>query len=150
MKTFKHLALASACILALAGSESGYAQSTDGYHTIQVFPLVVDSASFAQRFVFRNPDPDTTITIIPKYFPGEGTSQVDPLDCPSFTVAPDSARVFGSLREICSDLPDGSQPALLFQHFDHPGISDAADARPFENQVFHFAFLGLCFLRQTG
>ena len=29
------------------------AQSTDGYHGIQVFPVVVDTASFSQHFDFR-------------------------------------------------------------------------------------------------
>ena len=119
MKTFKHLALASACILALAGSETGFAQSTDGYHSIQVFPVVVDTAAFAQRFTFRNPDTNTIITIVPKYYPGEGTSQAGPLDCPSFTVAADSARTFASLREICPALEAGSQFGFLYTFEDN-------------------------------
>ncbi len=40
-------------VFALWNSSTAVAQSTDGYHAIQVFPIVLDSASFAQRFHFR-------------------------------------------------------------------------------------------------
>ena len=47
-----------ALALMLAGSaQMALAQSTDGYHAVQVFPIVVDSASFAQRFHFRSTYP---------------------------------------------------------------------------------------------
>jgi hypothetical protein len=114
VNTFKQLALASACLMALAGTDTALAQSTDGYHTIQVFPVVVDTAAFTQRFTFRNPDADTTITIAPQYFPGEGTTQATALACPSFTVAAGSSKTFASLRDICPALATGSQFGYLY------------------------------------
>ena len=121
MNTFKQLALAGACSLALAGAPAALAQSTDGYHSIQVFPVVVDTAAFTQRFTFRNPDANTTITIVPTYVPGDGTSQVGVLSCPGFTVAAASSRTFMSLREICPTLAAGSQFGYLYTREDNTG-----------------------------
>ncbi len=58
------------------------AQSIDGYHTIQVFPVVVDSTTFTQRFTFRNPN-GVAVTIAPSYWLGTGTAQasVDAIGC---------------------------------------------------------------------
>ena len=114
MNTFKQLALASACLLALAGTDTALAQSTDGYHSIQVFPVVVDTAAFTQRFTFRNPDTNTTLTIAPKYVPGEGTAQATAITCPDFTVAAGASRTFASLRDICPALAVGSNFGFLY------------------------------------
>jgi hypothetical protein len=116
VNTFKQLALASAGVLAFAGLQPAYAQSTDGYHTIQIFPLVADTQSFTQRFTFRNPDQDATITIVPTYFPARGTTQATPKSCPSFTVAPHSTRVFPSLRDICPGMPLETQYGYLYTY----------------------------------
>jgi hypothetical protein len=125
VNTFKQLALASACVAALAGTGTALAQTTDGYHSIQVFPVVVDTGAFTQRFTFRNPDTNTTITVIPTYVPGEGTSQAGMLGCPSFTVAAASSRTFGSLRDICPALAAGSQFGYLYLR------EDNTEAQPF-------------------
>ena len=121
MNTFKQLALAGACSLALGGAPAALAQTTDGYHSIQVFPVVVDSGSFTQRVTFRNPDAGATITIVPTYVPGDGTSQAGMLGCPGFTVGPASSRTFQSLREICPSLADGSQFGYLYVREDNAG-----------------------------
>jgi hypothetical protein len=84
------------------------AQSTDGYHAIQVFPLVVDTASFTQRFHFRAAEPWEPFDVTVRYYPATGTAQATPLDCPSFTIPVHGERRFTSLRELCPGLPAGS------------------------------------------
>jgi hypothetical protein len=91
-------------------------QSTDGFHSIQIFPVVVDSAAFTQRFTFTNPDPDRAAVIAVRYFPGVGTSQAAPLDCPNITVVKASGLEFNSLRELCPGLAAGSQFGYLYTH----------------------------------
>ena len=78
--------LASTALFALLGPMPVWAQTTDGYHAIQVFPVVVDSASFTQRFTFRNPNTTNALVISPQYFPGTGTSQPTPITCPDIIV----------------------------------------------------------------
>jgi hypothetical protein len=87
-------------------------QTTDGYHQDQVFPVVVDTGSFAQRFSFRNPTPaalDLTVT----YYPANGTTATK-LVCANMLAFPaDSSLTFTSLRALCPDLPSGSQFGFL-------------------------------------
>ena len=82
------------------------AQSTDGYHVIQVFPIVVNTGSFAQSFVFANGRPGSA-TVTPRYFPADGTSATS-MTCPDFTIT-EQTRSFQSLLELCPALPAGSQ-----------------------------------------
>ena len=103
-----------ACIAAVFAPAGALAQSTDGYHTIQVFPVVVDSASFTQRFTFRNPSATTAVSVAPLYHPGNGTSQPAPLACPQFTVPANGQRVFTSLRQLCPALAGGTQFGFLY------------------------------------
>jgi hypothetical protein len=98
-----------ALALLLAGSaQVALAQSTDGYHAIQVFPIVVDSASFAQRFHFRAPYTWDGGAIAVKFYPAQGTAQVGPLTCPSFSLPELGERRFSSLRELCPGLAPGT------------------------------------------
>jgi len=90
------------------------AQSTDGYHSIQVFPVVVETASFAQRFTFRNPDTTKALSISASFFPGTGILPATRTDCPAFSVAADSDRVFTSLRDICPGIPSGNVYGYLY------------------------------------
>ena len=62
------LCLAGSLFLGLGLSGGALAQTTDGYHSIQIFPVVVDTASFAQRFKLRNPN-TSSITITPRFYP---------------------------------------------------------------------------------
>ncbi|MCX7041128.1 MAG: hypothetical protein NT117_00255 [Gammaproteobacteria bacterium] len=104
-----------ACLLASLGllsSGAVLAQTTDAYHSIQMFPVVVDTASFAQRFSFRNPNP-FQISIQPTYFPAVGTSQPTSLLCPPFNVAAGKTLTITSLRSMCPTLPTGSQFGFL-------------------------------------
>lgn len=98
--------------LAAAGSLAASAQTTDGYHSYQVFPVVVDTAAFAQRFVFKNPS-QVDITIRPRYFPESTTSQATPLTCPDFVIPFFKSVTKTSLREICPALAAGSQFGFL-------------------------------------
>lgn len=98
-------ALMAAALAIIAPAARG--QSTDGYHGIQILPVVADTASFTQRFHFRKLLAATT-TISPTYFPARGTSQAGPLACPSFVI-PTLERTFTSLRELCPGLPEGPQ-----------------------------------------
>ena len=96
-------------LLLLASALPGAkAQSTDGYHAIQVFPVVVDTASFVQRFHFRAAQPWEPIKVFPRYYPAQGTAQSAPLDCPSFYLPALGEMSVSSLRELCPGLVAGS------------------------------------------
>ncbi len=126
MSTFKTLALAGLSIAAMAGAQPAMAQSTDGYHAIQVFPVAVDSAAFAQRFTFRNPDPDNAIGLAVQYLPGVGTSQATAIVCPAVAIPANSQAVFTSLREMCPSLAAGSQFGIVYVN-----ENNATRKRPF-------------------
>ena len=92
---------------------SAQAQSTDGFHEIQVFPVVVDSASFSQRFDFRAISSKVGVaTLHPRYFPAQGTTQPGPIDCPAFEVNWRGVS-FDGLRALCPELAAGSQFGFL-------------------------------------
>lgn len=126
MSYFKTLAMAGLCLACAAGAGTALAQSTDGYHAIQVFPLAVDSASFAQRFTFRNPDATTAITLAVRFFPGTGTTQATAIACPAVVVPANSQAVFSSLRALCPALAAGSQFGFVYSN-----DSDATRKRPY-------------------
>jgi hypothetical protein len=110
VSTLKTPALARlALAIAVAAAAPAYAQTTDGFHTHFVVPVVVDSASFTQRFTVTNPDGNRTMTVVPVYVPAEGTSQASALTCPEMTLQPQSQTTFASLRELCPALASGSQ-----------------------------------------
>jgi hypothetical protein len=99
----------------LLGATDASAQSNDGFHSIQVIPVAVDSTSFTQRFILR-PWALAETPIAVRYFPGEGTSQGAPMDCPDFTIPTEprpARKVFASLRDLCPGLPPGPQFGLL-------------------------------------
>jgi hypothetical protein len=111
VSSLKHLALASGLgLFALAGTSPTLAQTTDGFHAIQVFPVVVDSAAFTQRFTFKNPDAANALTITASFFPADGT----PVACPAITVPAGGVKVFDSLRAACTGIPAGSQFGYLY------------------------------------
>ena len=99
-----------ACVVAWA-SLPCLAQTTDAYHSIQIFPVVVDTAAFTQRFNFRNPNA-LAITITPRYFPANGTSGL-PLTCPDLVVPAGGSLSVASLRALCPALAAGSQFGFL-------------------------------------
>src|SRR3990167_1852941 len=105
----------AACLclpLVLLFASSAPAQTTDAYHSIQMFPVVVDTASFTQRFSFRNPNA-FPISIQPTYFPAVGTSQATPLICAPGMVAAGKTATITSLRAMCPALAAGSQFGFL-------------------------------------
>ena len=106
----------ASCLLVLGllcvTPQPGAAQSTDGYSALQVFPVVVDTASFVQRFTFHNAN-TFDITVTPRYYPAVGTSQATPLTCPAFTVSALASKAVSSLRILCPALPVGSQFGLV-------------------------------------
>jgi hypothetical protein len=104
----KKLLASAAGLLLLASAPGARAQTTDGYHTIQVFPVVVDSASFAQRFNFTTPNL-FPVTVKTKFFPGQGTAQaaLGPLACNDVVIPANNATVVSSLRALCPGLPVG-------------------------------------------
>ena len=115
MNKLTRLAIPSAALfLAIAASGLASAQSTDGYHSIQVFPVVVDSASYAQRFTFRNPNPDDALSVAVSYFPGTGTTQAAALNCDTVAVPAGGAVSFASLRAMCPGLTTGGQFGYLY------------------------------------
>jgi hypothetical protein len=101
--------LASLALAATAlGPTAALAQSTDGYHAIQVFPVVVDTASFAQRFHFRAAFPWEGFQLQLRYYPAQGTTQATPLDCPAIDLPTLGEVSVPSLRALCPGLPPGS------------------------------------------
>ena len=108
---FRHC-IAGSLFLGLGLSGSALAQTTDGYHSIQVFPVVVDTASFTQRFNFRNPN-DASVTITPKYYPATGTTAAI-TTCPDFVIAAGKTATFLTLRAMCPSLAAGSQFGFLY------------------------------------
>lgn len=114
MKNFAKTTLAALSLLLGIVGHSAVAQTTDGYHTIQVFPLVVDTASFTQRFQFRNPNAEA-ISIATRYFPANGTAQAAPLDCNAINVPAGQMAIILSLRTLCPGLnPVGSHFGFLY------------------------------------
>ena len=100
-------------VVAMATSfPTAEAQSTDGFHGIQVFPVVVDTASYRTRLTFSNPS-GSSQTLRAYYLPAEGTSQPAELDCGNFTLAKGEARTFESIREVCPGLAAGGQFGTL-------------------------------------
>ena len=108
--------------LVLGAPEIAQAQSTDGYHAIQVLPVVVDTASFTQRFYFQNASV-FPLNITPAYYPAEGTAEPAPSTCPSFSIGGTAETSFTSLRQICPALAGGSMFGTL--------ILRSGKARPF-------------------
>jgi hypothetical protein len=98
---------------ALFASTPGRAQTTDGYHSILVIPVVVDTASFTQRFTVSNPS-STAMNFNVTYFPAVGTSQASPLDCGAYALTAGQSRNFSSLRSLCATLAPGSQFGFLY------------------------------------
>ena len=110
------LAMSCALLLACLLPSRAAAQSTDGYHSIQIIPVVVDSASFVQRFNFQNNN-GSDITLTPRYYPGVGTSQATPITCPDLLVPANGEKVVSSLRTMCPALTAGTQFGFL--HLSH-------------------------------
>jgi hypothetical protein len=111
--TLKKLALAlGLCAVGTLAAQSAFAQSTDGYHTMQVFPVVVDTGSFAQRFTFKNPNA-VAIHIVPRYLPGTATATATAFTCPTITVNANAIKTFASLRDMCPALALGSNFGFL-------------------------------------
>ncbi len=107
----KLLGLLAVTLAAALASGQCRSQTTDGYHAIQVFPVVVDTAAFTQRFHFRNPNA-VPVTIKPRYFPANGTTSIA-FTCPDFVVPAGAVATFTSLRTICPSLAAGSQFGFL-------------------------------------
>ena len=114
--------LAAALVAVIAVSTgAGASGTTDGYHSIQVFPVAVDTTTFTQRFTFSNPGA-TAIPVQPSYFPGEGTAQsgAGAINCPGFNIPANGQIVFTSLRQMCPALAAGSNFGLLYTYETSP------------------------------
>jgi hypothetical protein len=91
---------------------SGAAAAQEGYHTSAVVPIVVDSTSFTQSFVF---DSFNGATVKVKFYPGVGTAQagVGPVTCEDVEIWDWDATRISSLRELCPALVPGSTFGFL-------------------------------------
>ena len=115
MNTFKKFSLAAGlCAAGAMAAPTAFAQTTDGFHTVQMFPVVVDSASFTQRFTFRNRNA-SAIQVVVAYFPGGG-AQTTAISCNDVTVAAGADRTYPTLRDICPSLAAGSEFGFLFMY----------------------------------
>jgi hypothetical protein len=118
------LALAAAGMILYGSSQPAVAQTTDGYHSIQVFPLVVDSASFATRFNFTTPNA-FPVTVRTQFFPGKDTEQakLGPRTCNDVVIPARGGAVVTSLRALCPGLP-AEFTAFGFLHMQAADSSD--------------------------
>jgi hypothetical protein len=117
VSSLKQIALAAGLgLLALTGSTTATAQSTDGFHAIQIFPVVVDSGAFTQRFTFKNADASNAVVVAASYFPASGSAQAVLQVCPNFTIPAGGQKVFTSLRGICPSLAVGSVFGSLYTY----------------------------------
>lgn len=115
--------LRGVAMAALLASGTVAAQSTDGYHAIQVFPIAVDTASFTQQFTFRIADYGlTTTTVRVDYFPAEGTADTAPVACPAVELPTQGTRSFASLRSLCPAIKPGSAFGTLVVQADLPVV----------------------------
>ena len=106
MNRIKNILFLASCALGLGlAAGAAHAQSTDGYHSIQVFPAVAHTGSFTQRFSFHNPDLANDVTVSPKYFPSNGTTQApNRIDCPDFVIPKGKTYTFTTLLQMCPSL----------------------------------------------
>ena len=97
------------------------AQSTDGFHGIQIFPVVVDSSSFAQRFFFVNTN-EADVIVQPIFYPGDGTPQalLGPVICPTVLVPALGTKAVTSLRTMCPTLVAGNAFGFLYTRETNP------------------------------
>jgi hypothetical protein len=108
-----------ALAMALGWPQAGRAQTTDGYHAVQVLPVVVDSTSFTQRIVFRNPDVGEALSVSVTFHPADGTPQgpnAEGFECPSLQLPPGGQATVSSLRALCPALAAGSTFGMLVAH----------------------------------
>jgi hypothetical protein len=54
----------------MLANTAAHAQSTDGYHSHQVIPLVADTGSFTSSFNFTTPNL-SPVTVTPRFHPGK-------------------------------------------------------------------------------
>lgn len=97
----------------LATWRPAVAQTTDAYHAIQVLPVVVDTASFSQRFYLHNPSFMQARVVTPTYYPASGTAQLAPVTCPTINLVDRKPVSFNSLRQMCPGLAAGSMFGTL-------------------------------------
>ena len=115
MNKFARLAVPSAAVfLVMSAVGTANAQSTDGNYSIQVIPVVVDSASYPQRFTIRNPDTSRALNVAVTYFPGAGTTQPTVLACDPIAVSSGLGAAIPSLRALCPQLAEGNQYGYLY------------------------------------
>jgi hypothetical protein len=100
--------------LLLAASCGAHAQSTDGHHSIQVVPVVVDSASFAQRFTLSTPNA-YPVGVSARFLPGTGTAQAaaGAVSCNSLVIPAAGSTSVASLRTLCPGLVAGAAFGFL-------------------------------------
>jgi hypothetical protein len=96
----------------LLGSQGIRAQSNDGYHAIQVLPVVVDTASFTQRFYLHS-GAFGTITVTPTYYPATGTAEPASSTCPEIKLDWREDVSYSSLLQLCPALAPGSMFGTL-------------------------------------
>ena len=120
MKLTAKLGCILACLVATLGTAPARAQTTDAYHSIQIFPVVVETASFTQRFIFDNVN-SAALTLQPKYFVSVDISPVlMVINCPVINVPAYSTKVVTSLRTMCPTIPVGSTYGFLYVSEKHP------------------------------
>ena len=112
MSGIRHSLLALGAFVGGLFAGAAQAQTTDGYHAIQVLPVVVDSTSFSQRIIYRNPN-EQAIGVLAHYYAAQGAGQGQALPCNAALVPPRTEFVFNSLRSLCPDMPAGNQFGML-------------------------------------
>ena len=112
---------ALALCAALSTSPGAQAQTTDGFHAIQVLPVVVDTASFTQRINFRTQEV-FNVTLQVDYYPADGTAQATPIRCNDVLIPGEGDAVAASLLSLCPGLAAGSNFGTLVFRSNTPRI----------------------------
>jgi hypothetical protein len=117
------------CAVSLLISSKAFSQDAHGAQTMQILPIVVDTASFKSRISLLNPyTADANYSIL--YVPADGTAQATngPLNCPAITVTAGAVVGYPSIRDLCPSLAIGNNFGYLeFVRSGNNGQSQAFD-----------------------
>lgn len=115
LKSLDRLLAAIAFGAACTAAPPAVAIDTDGYHTIQIVPVVVQTGTFASRIIFHNPVGAVTNVAV-FYYPGNGTAQASSLYCGVKVLPANRAVTYATLSALCPGLAAGNNFGWLYTY----------------------------------
>jgi hypothetical protein len=113
MTRFKQTAFAASVAFALGGTPMAEAVSTDGYHTIQIIPIAVQTTSFSSSFFFHNPNANS-IDVEVTYYPAVSTATASAVSCGTKSIAANSVATYATLTALCPGITSGANFGWLY------------------------------------